>query len=212
MPQIQGTGPAWPLVISSKFVQPVTAVIGAFYSQAALASSYPLTLDWGAQTFPNTTGITLTYSLGFCGGVKPSQGSATGLASMPSTFSLFNFGGYLVYVLGGRVYAESPTGLRRSFLPQDTTQNALPLLRNGYVTATLSATTGLTLYVGPTPLVTFPDIVWVPGFLSASTQMWGFNTELTSTSTCTLVVWDVQLYDYALTPTQVASLAQGGSC
>ena len=131
---------------------------------------------------------------------------------MPSTFTLFNFGGYLVYVLGGRIYAESPSGQRKSFMPAATTRSPLPLLRGGYVMVTMSSSGGLTLYVGPNALVTFADIVWTPGYFSPSTQLWGIDSQLSSTAQCTFVVWDVQLYDYALNATQVAALAQGGSC
>ena len=80
------------------------------------------------------------------------------------------------------------------------------------MTVTISATDGLSLYVGHAAVAAFPMLMWTPAFVSSSTLIWGVDTELLQTTACTLIFWDVQLYDYVLTQQQVASLAQGGAC
>ena len=112
----------WTMVGRSSVGSPTAGAIGATFANASAMSSGPLTLDLGRVTFPNTSGVTLSYVATFTGASQKSRGSPTGSDSMPSTFTLFNFGGYSVYVLGGRVYAEDAFGSKFSSLPAGTTQ------------------------------------------------------------------------------------------
>jgi hypothetical protein len=86
--------------------------------------------------------------------------------------------------------------------------SVLPLNSWSLVTVTVSGTTG-TLYVNGTPVGANPDITITPASLGTTTQDWIGRSEYAGDPYLDASVDDFNIYNSALTATQVATLASG---
>ena len=167
-------------------------------------------LDLGTRVFSGS-GLTLHWLTTNSGGQ-----CATTLTSgsvVPTSLTYFDFGGFALYVNGTcasgatTTYFTGPSAAASFSAPGSLRVPVVPAI-DGRYTAVVIQSTGTNIYVAGYLWATFPTIAWAYGptapFTSANTKFYGGNLLATNGQ---MVIQDLQIYDYALTPSAVLALS-----
>ena len=196
--------------------------MGNYYTQGAYADAGPQYL--------NGTGLTVTMLVsnsalqnGPCAGPTAASSASGAPDAIPSSWALFDIGGYSVSasvsscaagsangVPSAATYVTSPGGASATLSGAGTTRSPLLPLLNERLTVAVWSQSGFTLYVngvawGSTPAVPFASA----GAFAAPYTRFFFGELYNNNQPLSITVHDVQVYNYALSAGAVAALARG---
>lgn len=200
----------------------ISFTAGTGVPNGLLSNAYRV--DFGARYFYGT-GLTIGFLVS--GGIECTPTIALNSYApygIPSAMTYFDFGGYSMYTIAQNCTAgttavgvpnvvtrvTNPFGASSSFsgLGTNTYSPLQPQQMDRY-TFVVFSTTGTTVYVNGIPWASFPSVVYDTGvvpFLSRNTRFFGGNLVATS-----MTIHDLQIYQRALSPADVAALSKGVS-